>query len=84
MPLAGSPLLLVCGWGTAKLVLNAAICRAQSPGLVLGVLASTELLPNLPLAAAMMALLLLAKALAASRHTPLAARKWVCFGFSLR
>lgn len=83
LPLARSPLLLVCGWGMAKLGLNAAMAglngsaadrvplaqqgglwgwigMAQPLGLVLGVLASTALLPNLPLAAVVMALLLLA------------------------
>jgi MFS family permease len=86
LPLAGSPLLLVCGWGMAKLGLNAAMAglngsaadrvppaqqgglwgwigMAQPLGLVLGVMASTALLPNLPLAAAVMGLLLLATAL---------------------
>ena len=86
LPLAGSPLLLVCGKGMAKLGLNAAIAglngsaadrvppaqkgglwdwigMAQPLGLVLGVMASTALLPNLPLAAAVMGLLLLATAL---------------------
>ena len=86
LPLAGSPLLLVCGWGLAKFGLNAAMAglngsaadrvplaqqgglwgwigMAQLLGLVLGVLASTALLPNLPLAAAAMALLLLVTAM---------------------
>jgi MFS family permease len=85
LPLAVSPLLLVCGWGVAKLGLNATVAglngsaadrvppaqqgglwgwigMAQPLGLVLGVLASTALLPNLPLAAAVMALLLLVSA----------------------